>query len=81
MKRTEETFGRCEGGRLREKMQGEGSIVTETLAMCCDLRAQRCDQQFKDMGQKGLLILQLPEEMLQGKLGSVVVKEISQGPK
>lgn len=62
-------------------MQREGSILTETLAMCCDLRAHRCDQQFKYMGQKGFLTLQLPEEMLQDKLGSEVVKEISQSPK
>lgn len=62
-------------------MQEENSMLIEGLAMCCDLRTHRCDQEIKDTGQRGFLILQLPEKALQSKLGSMVVKESNQCPK
>lgn len=53
-------------------------MLIEGLAMCCNLRTCRCDQQFKDMGQRPFLISQLPEKILVGIHGSERIKSIPQ---
>ena len=75
MKRTKDQVG---GREAEGKDAGRRSMLTERSATYCDLRTHRCDLQFKDMGQRGFLIMKLPEEVFQGELGSLAVNESSQ---
>lgn len=53
-------------------------MLIEGWAMCCNLRTHRCDQQFKDMGQRPFLIPQMPEKVQVGIYGSERIKSIPQ---